>query len=345
MACEITQEELSCYFPFLPKVGEFLQRRGLVLDSVVKNNKIVEIAISRLKSTLSRGFPPFKNCIENPEETAAAVRLALYIAAATKNAKLVKRFADFESKIFINNLRKVRGIQNLECKIYLGKLLGIYAKPTREVVQGFPDFSLKIAVRWTSYLKYAPQDPHWAMINRPVIRGWVLLPEEDFERLMEEAYEAAILALVEENELAVGAVASAIDLTQLKELEKYSHAPLQYNKPAEGPDPPCMKAIMEALKAGDNLPHVARFAIATYLLKRGWDVEEVVNIFRNAPDFNEKITRYQVQHIAGQVGGRKEYSVPSCETMNTWGLCPTNLGCGIKNPIQYGRRIAVKKSS
>jgi len=102
-------------------------------------------------------------------------------------------------------------------------------------------------------------------------------------------------------------------------------------------DPPCMKAIMEALKRGENLPHAARFAITTYLLKRGWDVEQIVDLFRNAPDFNEKITRYQVQHIAGRAGGRKEYNVPNCETMRQWGLCVAN--CGVKNPLQYLRRV------
>ena len=98
-------------------------------------------------------------------------------------------------------------------------------------------------------------------------------------------------------------------------------------------NPPCMTAILEALKRGENLPHTARFAIATYLLKRGWDVEQIVELFRNAPDFNEKITRYQVQHIAGRAGGRKEYNVPSCKTMKEWGLCVAN--CGIKSPLQY----------
>jgi len=98
-------------------------------------------------------------------------------------------------------------------------------------------------------------------------------------------------------------------------------------------DPPCMAAILDALRRGENLPHTARFAITTYLLKKGWDIEQIVDLFRNAPDFNEKITRYQVQHIAGKVGGRKEYAVPSCKTMKEWGLCVAN--CSIRNPLQY----------
>mgnify|MGYP000284504932 CR=1 FL=1 len=97
--------------------------------------------------------------------------------------------------------------------------------------------------------------------------------------------------------------------------------------------PPCMEAILEALKNGENLPHTARFAITTYLLWRGWDVDQIVDLFRTAPDFNEKITRYQVQHIAGQTGGRKQYAVPSCRTMSAWGLCPAK--CGVKSPARF----------
>jgi len=26
---------------------------------------------------------------------------------------------------------------------------------------------------------------------------------------------------------------------------------------------------------------------------------------------------------------------PSCQEMNSLGLCPTNLGCGVKNPLNY----------
>jgi len=64
-------------------------------------------------------------------------------------------------------------------------------------------------------------------------------------------------------------------------------------------------------------------------------VEDLVNLFKTVADFDEKKTRYQVEHIAGLRGGHKFYMPPSCQEMNSLGLCPTNLGCGVKNPLNY----------
>ncbi|ACB40326.1 DNA primase large subunit PriL [Pyrobaculum neutrophilum] len=349
MACNVSLGELACFFPFLDKSAAYLSRRGLLLDAVLADGALVEKALERLRTSLERRLPNPRQCLDAPDATAAAARLALYIAAATKNPHVLRRFADSESKNFTALLRKVPGIQDPRCKIELARDLGVNARPAGEVAAGIimAVYNSPVAVRWTSYLRYAPQDPYWAMINRPVVRGWVIVPMEDFERLLEESYEERILQIVRENELAVGKVAMSIDLTQLEDvIKRYSQRPvLQAGQATGGADPPCMEAILAALKKGENLPHTARFAITTYLIKRGWDVEQIVELFRASPDFNEKITRYQVMHIAGQAGGRKEYAVPSCETMNSWGLCPTNLRCGVKNPLQYGRRLAVKKSS
>ncbi|AFA38238.1 Eukaryotic-type DNA primase, large subunit [Pyrobaculum oguniense TE7] len=349
MTCDISLREFACYFPFLNKSASYLQKRGYLLDVALSDKKLLEKAVERLKRALAHERIALRPCIDSPEEAAAAARLALYIAAATRNTHVLRRFADSESKNFKDILEKTPGIQSPECKLEIARDLGIVTRQAQEVAPGLLSVAYKMpmAVRWTAYVRYAPQDPYWAMINRPVVKGWVILPIEDFERLLEEAYEERIVRTVSENELAVGRVAASLDPALLDELVKqYGQRPVRVEARAmPGPDPPCMRALIDALKAGENLPHTGRFAITTYLLHRGWDVEQIVDLFRNAPDFNEKITRYQVQHIAGQAGGRKQYSVPSCETMNSWGLCPTNLGCGIRNPVVYGRRVAARKSS
>ena len=317
----------------MPSVTRYLAARDISLDSVLDRD-LIEKAVERLKTSLQRRC---LSCSDKLLDDVVAARLALYIAAATKSRHVLKRFADAESKLFRSILELDAKIQQLHCKLEIAKDLGIAAKPAQEVATGLLASLYPVAVRWVAYVRYAPQDPYWAMINRIVVRGWVSLPLDDFERLLEEAYEEHILTLAKENELAVGKVASVLDPALVEELvRQFGQRPVRVEaKAMPGPDPPCMRALIDALKAGENLPHTARFAVATYLLHRGWDVEQIVDLFRNAPDFNEKITRYQVQHIAGQAGGRKQYSVPSCETMNSWGLCPTNLGCGVKNPLRY----------
>jgi DNA primase large subunit len=103
--------------------------------------------------------------------------------------------------------------------------------------------------------------------------------------------------------------------------------------------PPCIKHAMEVMSKGENLPHSARVMLATYMIAIGKSIEEIIEMFRNAPDFNERITRYQVEHLAGMKGNRTKYSVPSCEKLRTENLCYATKDCeGIFNPIQFGRR-------
>jgi DNA primase large subunit len=79
-----------------------------------------------------------------------------------------------------------------------------------------------------------------------------------------------------------------------------------------------------------------------------------VDAFRGAPDFDEAVTRYQVEHITLHDDGRG-YEPPECETLRSHGLCvrdgdPTaddprdkarDERCfepSLRHPLQYYRR-------
>jgi DNA primase large subunit len=145
-------------FPFfLNKSAAYLTRRGFLLDTVLNDEAAVGGAVERLKRSLAREpFNP-RRCIDKPEESAIAARLALYIAAATKNSYILKRFADAESKLFTDLLRKIPGVQNPRCKIEIARDLGVDARPAHEVVSGIvvAAYNTPIAVRWTSYLRFS----------------------------------------------------------------------------------------------------------------------------------------------------------------------------------------------
>lgn len=333
--CDISAAEFACHFPFLSRSGQYLANRGIGVEEALQ---MLPRALERLRESMERRERGLRPCLDDPEGEAAAARLALYIVAATRKPQILRRFAVSEAKRFSWRLRRIPGIQDLDCKLEMARDLGIAARRAREVAVGpvLAAFKAPVAVRWTSYLKYAPPDPRWAMINRVVTKGWVILDMEDLERLMEEAYVRRAMELAAENELAVGLVAKAAAGEVAEIARRYEASLPRQRAGPTGSVPPCMQSIMDAMKAGENIPHVARFAIASYLIHLGWDLERIVDLFRSVPDFNEKITRYQLSHIAGEAGGRKRYSVPSCETMASWGLCPTNLGCGVKSPVQYG---------
>lgn len=102
---------------------------------------------------------------------------------------------------------------------------------------------------------------------------------------------------------------------------------------AENFFPPCMQSILRSLVSGDNLTHHQRFALATFLLNLDIDIDNLLSIFRYSPDFNERIARYQLEHLAGLRGSKKRYLPYSCATMKTLNLCSSD--CGTKNPLQY----------
>ena len=105
--------------------------------------------------------------------------------------------------------------------------------------------------------------------------------------------------------------------------------------------PPCIRYLLSNIEAG--LPHSGRFTLVTFLHKIGYSIDDIVNLFRKTPDFNEKMTRYQVEHIVGLRGGRTEYMVPSCKKIKSYGFCfPDELCKGITHPMQYLKRILKK---
>ena len=104
--------------------------------------------------------------------------------------------------------------------------------------------------------------------------------------------------------------------------------------------PPCIEHAIEALNKGENLSHSGRFMLATFLLGRGQTIDEIAPLFKNAPDYNEKITRYQIKQVAGETGGnRTKYVCPSCEKIKSNDLCFATPDCdNIINPMQFGKK-------
>ena len=124
----------------------------------------------------------------------------------------------------------------------------------------------------------------------------------------------------------------------VEKLIQYSKK-FQSNFVTTGEYPPCVKHAIEVLEKGENLPHSGRFMLATFLLSKGQTVEQIAPLFKNAPDYNERVTLYQLNHLAGTSGSGTQYSCPSCEKLNTQSLCFATSDCdNIINPLQFGRK-------
>lgn len=185
-------------------------------------------------------------------------------------------------------------------------------------------------------------EPKWRLVNRLVKGGYVYLNKRDATRLLEEVVKRYILNNVMKtvivNEGSTVKLKPLVDevLRIVKDVRGYVRR--KEDKLPQGVIdyslfPPCIKEIHNALLKGEHLSHHQRFALATFLLNIGASVDEILELFKRSPDFNERVARYQIEHLAGMRGSRKKYYVYSCEKMRTLGLCISN--CGTKSPLQY----------
>ncbi len=189
------------------------------------------------------------------------------------------------------------------------------------------------------YLLRASQmyEQEWKLINRSVKDGYVYLDTDEAVRLIRNELSNLIYTRIKNMKIYEVPIIIKSKADELR--KKYSGRYVYRNQFKILEYPPCIKHAMEIINKGENLPHSARFMLATYMLAIGKTEEEVIEIFKNSPDYNEKITRYQVEHLAGKKGSHIKYSVPSCDRLRSEDLCFAVKECeSLINPIQFGRR-------
>ncbi len=247
-----------------------------------------------------------------------------YIVSKMAISKLTeasrKRFAIRMARVYREMLEK----EDVGFLKFLAGDLGIRVRVESETFK----------VHFLDYLKAAVRirDDRWKLVNRYVREGYVWLRKREFVRVAEEYIRDRIGERVDVN-VDIGWSFREERSPDLKDI---------------GIDvscyPPCIKRIISDLRSGLNVPHSARFALAAFMLNIGMKVDDVVEVFRTAPDFDEEKTRYQVEHIAGMRGKREEYTCPSCSTMRSYGNCFKDSTCeGVNHPVLYYKRCVRRK--
>jgi DNA primase large subunit len=290
--------------------------------------------------------------------------LAKYIVARLPKPFLYA-FAESESKLAKSFLRKFY-LSKLETKEPDPRLLnsvvtilrlvgfqGVISLKNLNIEIPLPsNYNLAISVldylRYTYNLKF---NEEWKLYNRLVRNGYVVLSNSEIARLFQERYRARIIETTshiensgfEEIEKIVNEILEKYGKRFLSKFSANEGASQASGKLEFNPEafPPCIKAMYQRLLAGENLSHHERFNLAAFLLRIGLSVDEVLQIFAHSPDFNEKIARYQIEHIAGLRGSGKKYMPASCRTMKMLGLCRApeddELCKRVKNPLVYYR--------
>jgi len=328
-------------YPFLTDAAEEVKREDLDIQNLdnPELESIIKRAIERVEEALKNN-PPQVTYREREEDTEIpSFPVAIIIAAASGSNYIKRRYALAEARRAYELLRGEKKEKFLE----IAKKFNWRIRCPENIVGGR---RFDFALFFTDYLRNARafHESSFKLVNRPLLKGEVYLTKREAARLLREEIQRRI-----EERLSVD-VRSILPERLLSQIENLKGKYVVHMKEArfeEFPEemmeeafPPCISQLLSAAKAGRHISHLGRFTLTSFLLNVGMKPSDVVDIFRSSSDFNERLTRYQVEHIAGSRGSGTKYIPPSCETLRTHGLCPGlhDLCRGIKHPLAGYRR-------
>jgi len=263
------------------------------------------------------------------------------MTAATKDPFLKRRYALAEAKRIHNLLKQ----ENQEKIMEIAKIFKWKIKKSEKQDLQKESAKYDFALHFTDFLKNAAgfHEKKWKLVNRLLHNGYVYITKSEAARLLMEEVRLHIEKKLEVKELVLpeNITGRVMSLKQMFSRHrgrlKFEEAPKEV---VTAGFPPCIKSFYDSIMAGRHIPHIGRFALTSFLLNIGMTIENVVDLFRTLSDFNERMTRYQVAHIAGGKGSRTKYIPPKCETLRTHGVCPgmDEICRKVRHPLAYYRR-------
>ena len=241
--------------------------------------------------------------------------LAAMICRKASNPRLTGKFAYTEALYAIYALGGTNIIQPSEkppdvdpvCELLLGE------RPERDG----GDFLLPIP----TYLSLAVGlGKSWKLVNQTVHGGSVVVDRDTLLRLLRDAITAYIRQRI------VAMPEPPVEVP--RDLVEWCERRATVN--VSGDVPPCVEECRDMMDGGGNLAHAGRYLVGTYFINDGLEDEQIGEMFVGAPDYNAKITLYQVRQLRS-----RGYKVPSCRWVASNGLCP---GCDATHPTKFKKQ-------
>ncbi|HEC89052.1 MAG TPA: DNA primase regulatory subunit PriL [Thermoplasmatales archaeon] len=321
-------------YPFLREAKEYVRREApsiqeLLVDPIYERAR--SIGVERVDNAFEKGDVGNRSLVTNGDclMELFSYPIARMITICIDDSYLKRRYALGEAVHMYRNLIREKPSFILD----LSKEFNLDARYIDE----------KLSIYFTDYLRYAPtRYRKWKMINREMIQGYITISSRDLARILQEALRERInqeLDTMSCNEY-VNQIFSS-DIYRIKSKvrklrRKIEETPI--GKLEVEYLPPCIKNILDAIQSGENVPHIGRFALVSFLNGLKLSRDEIIAVFSRAPDFEEEKTRYQIEHITG-VSSSTKYTPPGCDKMRTYGLCPleerVNLCKEISHPLSY----------
>lgn len=343
MAVSITPAIVSKY-PFIKEATDYVQAIDLNLHELLDettgtiNSDYVEIfnrARERIEEALLQREVTWKNVIEIE---IFSFPVAILLVSIIQDSFLARRYALAEATRSLKLLLK----EDLSLLVDIANLSLMWNVKSLESI----NLPYDCTIHFTDYLRIAThfQSDKWKLVNRYLQNGNVYLTKLELARLISEEANTQIYSRIQSSPRT-----SVQDyfmrwldpinqiLTKIKSQFRRDELPAAA---LEAAYPPCIKRLNDALLDRHHLSHMGRFTLTSFLLNINVSIDDLVKLYLSVSDFDERQTRYQIEHIAGKKGSGTKYQPPKCRTLKTHSLCPgPDSTCQyITNPLHYYRR-------
>ncbi len=339
----LMQLEAKCFtkndmakYPFLKSASEYMKMPNLTINDLGSREleNVVERARERLEEAIL--FTRVSRRVKNADVEISSYPVAVILAKATGVSFIKRRYALAEAKQTYEDLRD-------ESKEKILKFAEDFE--WKAAVNDDPTIPYEFAVSFVDYLRTVKllQGKKWKLVNRVVSGGNVYVTRNELARLLSEEVRKHVEEVLEAQEMpkppqVILEVAEKIKNLSVERIGRTEVEDLPQTV-VEVAFPPCIDSLYAAVSAGRHLSHVARFTLTSFLVNVGVTPENVVGLFQKFSDYNERMTKYQVEHVAGERGSRTRYIPPKCDTLKTHGVCvnPDDLCRRIRHPLSYYR--------
>ena len=303
-------------------------------------SRIVERAEKRIEEAISDAL--VSDQTRDNEIEISSFPIAVMMVAAANDTFLKRRYALAEAKRAYSILKQ----ENKQKLTEIAQVFDWKIKPaqtnSRTGTTALSDF----AIYFTNYLRNTGglRESKWKLVNRTILSGQVYVTKDEAARLLAEEVRAHIEKKLEQE---MGFTLPQTVIKRAERLKQLAFTKRGQIRQEEMPKettieafPPCIRQLYNSAQAGRHISHIGRFALTSFLINSSMPVENVIECFRPASDFSERMTRYQVEHIAGDRGSRTKYIPPRCDTLRTHGVCPgmDEICRRVRHPLTYYKR-------
>ena len=330
-----TKNDIAKY-PFLKAAAKYMKIPDLKIEDLTSPelDEVLKRAEERVEEAIL--YARVSRKLKREDIEISSYPAAIVLATATGSSFIKKRYALAESKQayeFLKDESKEKILQFAQD--FAWKLM----------LNEDPGISFEFVLRFTDYLRNTKhlRGKKWKLVNRLLSSGNVYLTRNETARLLSEEIRRHIEKILEVEELPklppeIVKIAERINRLSVEKIGKAEMEGFPKTI-VQTAFPPCIEALYQGVSAGRHLSHIGRFTLTSFLVNIGMSADNVVELFRGFSDYNERMTRYQVEHIAGDRGSRTRYIPPKCDTLKTHGVCtnPDELCQMVRHPLRYYR--------